>query len=46
VRRLLEVPAMRHWYAAALAENFRDAPHEAMMLEIATVIEDLRAPAP
>jgi glutathione S-transferase len=45
-QRLLEVPAMRQWYAAALAENFRDAPHEAEMLEIATVIEDLRAPAP
>jgi glutathione S-transferase len=45
VQRLLEVPAMREWYAAALAENFRDAPHEAEMLGIATVIEDLRAPA-
>jgi len=44
-RRLLEVPAMSQWYAAALAESFRDAPHEAEMLEIATVIEDLRAPA-
>jgi glutathione S-transferase len=44
-QRLLEVPAMRQWYAAALAENFRDAPHEAEMLEIASVIEDLRAPA-
>jgi glutathione S-transferase len=43
--RLLEVPAMRQWYAAALAESFRDAPHEADMLEAATVIEDLRAPA-
>jgi glutathione S-transferase len=45
VRRLLEVPAMRDWYSAALAENFRDAPHEAEMLEMAVVIEDLRAPA-
>jgi glutathione S-transferase len=45
-QRLLEVPAMRQWYAAALAENFRDAPHEAEMLEMATVIEDLRAPTP
>jgi glutathione S-transferase len=44
-QRLLEVPAMRQWYAAALAENFRDAPHEAEMLELASVIEDLRAPA-
>jgi glutathione S-transferase len=45
VRRLLEVPAMRDWYSAALAENFRDAPHEAEMLETAILIEDLRAPA-
>jgi glutathione S-transferase len=45
-RGLLEVPAMRQWYAAAIAENFRDAPHEAEMLEIAAVLEDLRAAAP
>jgi glutathione S-transferase len=45
-RRLLEVPAMRQWYAAAIAENFRDAPHEAEMLESAAVLEDLRAAAP
>ena len=44
VQRLLQLPAMRRWYAAALAENFRDAPHEAEILEMATVIEDLRAP--
>ncbi len=44
-QRLLEVPAMRQWYAAALAENFRDGPHEAEMLELASVIEDLRTPA-
>ncbi|MGA2398497.1 MAG: glutathione S-transferase family protein [Steroidobacteraceae bacterium] len=43
--RLLEIPAMREWYAAALAENFRDAPHEEEMLEMASLIEDLRAPA-
>jgi glutathione S-transferase len=45
VQRLLELPAMRDWYSAALAENFRDAPHEAEMLEMAILIEDLRAPA-
>jgi len=44
-QRLLEVPAMRQWYTAALAESFRDAPHEAEMLELATVVADLRAPA-
>jgi glutathione S-transferase len=46
VQRLLEVPAMRQWYAAALAERFRDTPHEAEILELASVLEDLRAPAP
>jgi glutathione S-transferase len=46
VQRLLEVPAMRQWYAAALAESFRDAPHEAEILEQASVLDDLRAPAP
>ena len=44
-QRLLQVPAMREWYAAGLAENFRDAPHEAEMFETATVLEDLRAAA-
>jgi glutathione S-transferase len=44
VQRLLQLPAMRRWYAAALAETFRDAPHEVEMLEMATVVEDLRAP--
>jgi glutathione S-transferase len=44
-RRLLEVPAMRRWYAAALAETFRDVPHEAEIAEMAALIEDLRAPA-
>jgi len=43
VRRLLELPAMRRWYAAALAETFRDAPHEAEIAEMAVLLEDLRA---
>jgi glutathione S-transferase len=44
-RRLLEVPAMRRWYAAALAETFRDVPHEAEIAEMAVLVEDLRATA-
>ena len=36
---------MREWYAAALAEDFRDEPHEEVMLEMASLIEDLRAAA-
>jgi len=43
-QRLLEVPAMRRWYAAALAETFRDVPHEAEISEMASPVEDLRAP--
>lgn len=42
--RLLDVPAMREWYAGALAETFRDPPHEAALLATCTVLEDLRAP--
>jgi glutathione S-transferase len=44
-QRLLEVPAMRRWYAGALAETFRDVPHEAEIAEMANLVEDLRAPA-
>jgi glutathione S-transferase len=44
VTRLLERPSMQRWYAAALAETFRDAPHEEEMRRMGTVINDLRAP--
>jgi glutathione S-transferase len=36
---------MREWEAAALAEDFRDPPHEAEMAQIGTVTADLRVPA-
>jgi glutathione S-transferase len=39
--RLLELPAMRAWYADALAETLRDPSHEAEVR--GTVLEDLRA---
>jgi glutathione S-transferase len=42
---LLGHPAMREWEVAALAENFRDAPHEAELAQIGTVTADLRTPA-
>lgn len=42
---LLAEPAMREWYAAALAETFRDASHEAEIDHYGTVAEDLRATA-
>jgi glutathione S-transferase len=40
--RLLEVPAMGEWYAEALAEPFRDPPHEAELTGACDVLEDLR----
>ncbi|MCB1632512.1 MAG: hypothetical protein KDI23_11825, partial [Pseudomonadales bacterium] len=43
--RLLQLPAMREWYEAALAEPLRDAGHEAELLASGTVLEDLRVPA-
>jgi glutathione S-transferase len=44
-QRLLGLASMREWYAAALAENFRDAPHEVETLALTFVVEDLRVPA-
>jgi glutathione S-transferase len=44
-RRLLDLPAMREWYAAALKETWREAAHEAEALEVGTVLQDLRATA-
>jgi glutathione S-transferase len=41
--RLLGLSSMRAWYADALAEKFRDDPHESEILEMSTVIEDFRA---
>jgi glutathione S-transferase len=43
--RLLALPAMREWYAAALAETQREPGHEAEVQAAGTVIEDLRATA-
>jgi len=41
VARLLALPAMRAWYADALAETFRDPSHEVLVR--GTLLEDLRA---
>jgi glutathione S-transferase len=41
-RRLLALPAMREWDAAALAEPWRDEEHEVEAMQGATLIEDLR----
>jgi glutathione S-transferase len=42
VERLLALPAMRSWYADALAETFRDEPHELEIAAVTTMVEDLR----
>jgi glutathione S-transferase len=44
-QRLLELPAMREWETAALAETWREVDHEAEALQVGTVTADHRAPA-
>ena len=41
--RLLDLPAMRDWYSAALAETWREPSHEAEIAAAGTVTQDLRA---
>lgn len=43
VDRMLDHPAMREWEAAALAETWREAGHEAELASCGTIIEDRRA---
>ncbi len=43
VERLLQLPSMRQWYAAALAETFRDAEHDSWPAQFGVVTQDLRA---
>jgi glutathione S-transferase len=43
--RLLALPPMRDWYSAALAERWRDEPHEAEARAAGTWLQDLRARA-
>ncbi len=40
---LLALPAMREWYAAALAETWRDVEHEEETRASSEILEDLRA---
>ncbi|MFC5524375.1 glutathione S-transferase family protein [Rhodanobacter ginsengisoli] len=44
-QRLLDLPAMRRWYADALQESWRDAEHEEEMPRSGELLEDLRVPA-
>lgn len=41
--RLLALDSMQAWYADALAETFRDQPHDVEIAAAGTVLEDLRA---
>jgi len=42
--RLLALPAMQAWYAEALAETWRDEPHDLEIRAAGTWLADLRAP--
>ncbi|HLZ99054.1 MAG TPA: glutathione S-transferase family protein [Steroidobacteraceae bacterium] len=42
-KRLLGLDSMKEWYAAAIKETVRDLPHEREILQIGTVLQDLRA---
>ncbi len=43
VAQLLGLPAMQQWYAAALAETWRDVEHEEELRAVGVWTEDLRA---
>jgi glutathione S-transferase len=43
-QRLLDLPAMREWYDAGLAETFRDE-HDEVPTKYGTITQDLRAKA-
>jgi len=43
VDRLLALPAMRQWYDEALAETWRDIPHDEEIPRVGVLTEDLRA---
>ena len=43
VEHMLTLPALKAWYAQAIAETWRDAPHEADLLRVGRVMQDFRA---
>ena len=43
VDHLLGTRALREWYAEAIKERFRDPPHDAEVLAVGEVLEDVRA---
>jgi len=42
-QRLLGLESMKAWYAAGLKETVRDLPHEREILQMGTVLQDLRS---
>ena len=44
--RLLELPAMREWYEAALTEPWREAHHEEEVARAGRILQDLRRAGP
>ena len=45
VKRLLALDSMKDWYRAALAEPWRDQPHEDEIAQVGRVTQDLRSKA-
>jgi glutathione S-transferase len=45
VQRLLQLPWMKRWYEAGLAEPYRDAPHDEEVARSGRITQDLRASA-
>jgi glutathione S-transferase len=45
VQRVLALPGMRDWYAAGIAETWREPDHEAEVAAVGSVIQDLRSGA-
>lgn len=45
-RRLLELPGMRRWYAAALQETWREPEHEVYVTRWGDITADLRSAGP
>jgi glutathione S-transferase len=41
--RMLDLPSMRDWYTAGIAEKFRDSHHDEDIRQMGTVTEDVRA---
>jgi glutathione S-transferase len=42
-KRLLGLESMKAWYAAGIKETIRDLPHEKEIMQMGTVLQDLRA---